>query len=99
MLFWIQYGHFYHTAEAAFPLPWADIASNDPSRPEPTGANILTHITFLFGLFPQYASNDVLPDWSLSLEMQFYVAIPLILCGRGAQDSQRSQSFSWPFSF
>lgn len=40
--------------------------------------DILTHLTFVFGLFPCTASVNVLPDWSLSLEMQFYAVFPLI---------------------
>jgi peptidoglycan/LPS O-acetylase OafA/YrhL len=79
LVFWAQYAHFYHQARAAFPPPWADLLGNDPSQPEPTIANVLAHISFLFGVFPQYASNNALPDWSLSLEMQFYAAIPFIL--------------------
>lgn len=40
--------------------------------------NILLHITFLFGLIPQYAFRTPLPDWSIGLEMQFYAAFPFI---------------------
>ncbi|MFT3857444.1 MAG: acyltransferase [Aquabacterium sp.] len=41
--------------------------------------NVLTHVTFTFGLFPSWSSSNVLPDWSLSLEMQFYAMFPLML--------------------
>ena len=41
--------------------------------------NLLVHLTFLFGLIPRYASSDILPDWSLSLEMQFYFVFPFLL--------------------
>jgi peptidoglycan/LPS O-acetylase OafA/YrhL len=40
--------------------------------------NILLHLTFLFGLIPEYANRSPLPDWSISLEMQFYLAFPFI---------------------
>lgn len=40
--------------------------------------NIIAHISFLFGLHPTLSFSTYLPDWSLSLEMQFYVAFPLI---------------------
>lgn len=40
--------------------------------------NVLLHLTFLFGLFPCTSSNNILPDWSLSLEMQFYAVFPLL---------------------
>ncbi len=59
--------------ETIFPLPWATHYSN-------VGAlNILLHVSFLFGLFPQYSSSTVLPDWSIGLEMQFYVVFPFIM--------------------
>ena len=45
--------------------------------------NIVMHVTFLFGLLPEYAFRTPLPDWSLGLEMQFYLIFPfLILLGR-----------------
>lgn len=40
--------------------------------------NFLLHITFLFGLIPSYAFSTPLPDWSLGLEMQFYIIFPFI---------------------
>jgi peptidoglycan/LPS O-acetylase OafA/YrhL len=76
-VFWAQYAHFWQEAHAAFPPPWTDL--QDPPHREPTLANVLAHVSFLFGVLPQYAANNALPDWSLSLEMQFYAAIPFIL--------------------
>ncbi len=40
--------------------------------------NILLHITYIFGLMPKQAFSTMLPDWSLALEMQFYLIFPLI---------------------
>jgi peptidoglycan/LPS O-acetylase OafA/YrhL len=37
------------------------------------------HLTFLFGLVPGMENSTPLPDWSLSLEMQFYLVLPLLL--------------------
>lgn len=40
--------------------------------------NVFSHLTFIFGLHPCYAASTVIPDWSLSLEMQFYALFPLL---------------------
>jgi peptidoglycan/LPS O-acetylase OafA/YrhL len=40
--------------------------------------SILLHMTFIFGFSPTYSFSTALPDWSLSLEMQFYAAFPFI---------------------
>ena len=41
--------------------------------------NIAMHVTYLFGLVPGYAFRTALPDWSIGLEMQFYLAFPFIM--------------------
>lgn len=41
--------------------------------------NVLAHLTFAFGFLPQYAYNTALPDWSIGLEMQYYVLFPFIM--------------------
>jgi peptidoglycan/LPS O-acetylase OafA/YrhL len=40
--------------------------------------SLLMHVSFLFGLFPDYASSVGLPDWSIGLEMQFYAVFPFL---------------------
>lgn len=49
--------------------------------------DIAWHASFLYGLFPCTASSNVLPDWSLSLEMQFYAVFPLLyfICRRNGR--------------
>lgn len=41
-------------------------------------AHILAHYSFIFGFIPKYAQSTHLPDWSIGLEMQFYLFFPLI---------------------
>ena len=41
--------------------------------------NIALHLSFLFGLLPDYAARTALPDWSLGLEMQFYAVFPALM--------------------
>ncbi len=45
----------------------------------PDVSNVLIHISFLFGLLPKYSSVLAIPDWSLSLEMQFYAVFPFLM--------------------
>ncbi len=56
------------------------------SNPTPAGffhdtslANILLHLSFLFGLVTPYDAHAPLPDWSISLEMQFYLIFPFLM--------------------
>jgi peptidoglycan/LPS O-acetylase OafA/YrhL len=44
-----------------------------------TLANVVSHVSFAFGLLPKYCNSVPLPDWSIGLEMQFYAAFPFIL--------------------
>lgn len=41
--------------------------------------NLLMHVTFLFGAFPRYSFSTPLPDWSIGLEMQFYLVFPFLV--------------------
>jgi peptidoglycan/LPS O-acetylase OafA/YrhL len=43
-----------------------------------TPFNTLMHLSLLNGLFPTYVSSAVIPSWSLSLELQFYLLYPLL---------------------
>jgi peptidoglycan/LPS O-acetylase OafA/YrhL len=51
---------------------------NSPESHDFSLWNILMHLTFAFGLSPRASSSTLLPDWSLALEMQFYLTFPLI---------------------
>lgn len=41
--------------------------------------NVMMHVSFLFGLSPAHAFRTPLPDWSISLEMQFYAVLPFLM--------------------
>jgi peptidoglycan/LPS O-acetylase OafA/YrhL len=66
----------YRTAIAhIWPLTATPIERYD----DQTAANVAAHVTFLFGAIPAYAFRSPLPDWSIGLEMQFYLIFPLLM--------------------
>lgn len=40
--------------------------------------NVVQHVTFLFGFIP-FPGGTGMPDWSIGLEMQFYLAFPFLM--------------------
>lgn len=41
--------------------------------------SFLSHITFIFGAIPSESFSTALPDWSIGLEMQYYLVFPFIM--------------------
>ncbi|MBL0372953.1 acyltransferase [Rhizobium sp. KVB221] len=41
--------------------------------------NILMHVSFLFGMTSTHNFRTALPDWSIGLEMQFYLFLPFLM--------------------
>ncbi|MDR3410016.1 MAG: acyltransferase, partial [Formivibrio sp.] len=41
--------------------------------------NLFVHASYIYGLLPRYCSSLVIPDWSISLEMQFYFVFPFLM--------------------
>lgn len=50
-----------------------------PVMPPLSSENVVSHLSFVFGLWPKYHASLVVPDWSLSLEMQFYLVFPFLM--------------------
>jgi peptidoglycan/LPS O-acetylase OafA/YrhL len=58
---------------------WPNTATS-PERYFDQGiVNAIAHMSFIFGFFPHFAFRTPLPDWSIGLEMQFYLAFPAIM--------------------
>lgn len=52
----------------------------DPTRYfDQSPTNVLLHVSFLFGFLPDYGYRTPIPDWSIGLEMQFYLAFPFLM--------------------
>ena len=64
--------------QALNPSYWPAGGVYDPATTVLDAWNILLHVSFAFGLSPTYSFSTFLPDWSLSLEMQFYLAFPFL---------------------
>jgi peptidoglycan/LPS O-acetylase OafA/YrhL len=60
-------------------LPWPKDFIYNGKMISYTATNLALHATFLFGFFPSWVFSTQLPDWSLSLEMQFYAAFPFLV--------------------
>lgn len=68
----------YKALQLLNPEFWGIGGVYDPSTIRYTFDNLLAHVTFAFGVMPKYTFSTMLPDWSLGLEMQFYLVFPLI---------------------
>ena len=66
------------TFQAFNPAYWANDSVYGAPFQEGGILNLVAHLTFIFGFFPELSVSSLLPDWSLALEMQFYAAFPLL---------------------
>ncbi|HAT30970.1 MAG TPA: acyltransferase, partial [Janthinobacterium sp.] len=60
---------------------WPNTATSASRYYDASLGNILAHISFVFGAVPKYSFETPLPDWSIGLEMQFYLAFPFMMWG------------------
>lgn len=58
---------------------WPTTATTSSRYADHSAMNIFSHLTFIFGLLPAWSFRTVLPDWSIGLEMQFYLLFPFIM--------------------
>ena len=58
---------------------WPGTATTAARYSDSSLTNVVMHATYLFGLVPSYVFRTALPDWSIGLEMQFYLAFPFIM--------------------
>lgn len=59
---------------------WRYSANGDMGMLTPVSwAHVLAHLSYIYGLIPQYHASMPIPDWSISLEMQFYLVFPFLM--------------------
>jgi len=58
---------------------WPGTATSGLRYTDQSITNLLAHASFVFGVLPDYAFRTALPDWSIGLEMQFYLAFPFLM--------------------
>lgn len=64
---------------SAIALVWPDTASLLERYTDQSFVNVFAHLSFVFGFLPHFSFRTPLPDWSIGLEMQFYLAFPVIM--------------------
>ncbi len=79
LFFSLLLGPYLGECRTIIALAWPSTATPIERYIDISVENILVHISFLFGFCPYYSFRTALPDWSIGLEMQFYLAFPFIM--------------------
>jgi peptidoglycan/LPS O-acetylase OafA/YrhL len=58
---------------------WIGTGTSPERYADQSLSNTFLHLSYAFGFLPKYAFRTALPDWSIGLEMQFYLLFPLIM--------------------
>jgi peptidoglycan/LPS O-acetylase OafA/YrhL len=74
LLFGAELGQWRETIAVAVPETATPVAR----YADQSWQNVLAHISYVFGALPHYAFRTALPDWSIGLEMEFYLVFPLL---------------------
>lgn len=75
LIFGVWFGEMREIISNAWPTT-ATLSSRYADR---SLINIFSHLTFVFGFIPSLSYRTVLPDWSIGLEMQYYLIFPFIM--------------------
>ncbi|MDT0206433.1 acyltransferase family protein [Serratia marcescens] len=75
----IAFGSYFGEARDIIGHFYSETQTNSSRYSDHSFLNVFTHVTFMFGFLPDYSFNTVLPDWSIGLEMQFYLIFPFIM--------------------
>ncbi len=58
---------------------WPSTATSTERYTDNSFYNIFIHFSFIFGMIPEFSFRTPLPDWSIGLEMQFYLIFPFLM--------------------
>lgn len=79
LIFAIGFGSYFGEARDTISSFYSATQTNSSRYSDHSFLNVFTHVSFMFGLLPEFSFNTVLPDWSIGLEMQFYFLFPFIM--------------------